>query len=864
MKKLIFALALSFAFCIMSHAVPAYPWPVKYRQPDGSVVTIQLHGDENYHYATMNGIVVARGSDGFYRRASLPVRKSHVTKASMVRPVLRTNNGVKKAIGMGQNKFLVILVEYADLQFTVENPREAFYAMLNERGYSQNGGTGSVYDYYYDNSTHQFDPTFDVIGPVKVSKGYAEYGKNHTEDDDDDPENDGQDMDPAGLFSEACRIAHDQGLVNYADYDNDHDGYVDNIFFYYAGHNEAEHGGEDTIWPHASGLNPRENAYDGVKIYSYACSSEYKGAPSSSGTPPTMAGIGTFCHEFGHVLGLPDFYDTDYEKNGSASNVYAFSLMCSGNYNNNGRTPPYLSIMERYQLGWADIPVWEESGHKTLGPVYQNNGAMTPSSTDGEFFLYEVRDGTGWDAYIKAYSSNPVVNGMLVYHVDMSNNPVGETTAIRLWYSNDINIYAEHPCYYMVLPKQSYNNYNDMLYPGTTGTTTFEGTDWAKLKTRYVLSNITYSNGTVDLDLEVPGSLLLKGKAVDSSGNPLEGVKVEVSLADDPAVQSLKERTFISLKDLKKTAKYSTQTGSDGTYEVEIPGLGAKTLDIVFSKDMFNSEHFQITTSGGAALQNVVMYNYSEGKPATLSKNSGASGYAIGFSQQAETYSATLAVLYYSSELEPYNGYNVENISFMMKGSGEAPAQVDVFVDFDNERVLTKTVTAPVYNRVQTIDVSDAGITIPSGKNVYIGYAVKDIKEQYWMAIDGENGVDGGGMVRGGFVTTGGVPQEWQAVGYNFIINTGLTQIVSPFSGLGIRVISKSADGKYANGSTFPLTFVDGSVGGTPTSVAWYYDGQPVSGEAITLSASGTHTVKAVVTYPDGNIEEIEQVIEVL
>ena len=279
---------------------------------------------------------------------------------------------------------------------------------------------------------------------------------------------------------------------------------------------------------------------------------------------------------------------------------------------------------------------------------------------------------------------------------------------------------------------------------------------------------------------------------------------------------------------------------------------------------MFNSEHFQITPNGGSAVQDVVMYNYSEGKPATLSKNGGATGYAIGYSQAADSYSATLAVLYYANELEPYVGYNFDSISFMMNGSGAAPAQVDVFVDFDNERVFTKTVTAPVYKRIQTIDISDAGITVPSGKNVYFGYAVKDIKEQYWMSIDGENGVDGGGMVRGGFVTTGGVPQEWQAVGYNFIINAGLTQIVSPFSGLGIRVISKSADGKYANGSTFPLTFVDGSVGGTPTSVAWYYDGQPVSGEAITLSASGTHTVKAVVTYPDGNIEEIEQVIEVL
>lgn len=863
MKKLLFALVLSFASCVMSYAVPAYPWPVKHRQPDGSVVTIQLHGDENYHYMTMNGNVVAKSRDGFYRRASLPVRSVSASRLRAVRPVLRGNGTRKSSISMGQNKFLVILVEFDDLQFTVENPQEAFYAMLNERGYSQNGGTGSVYDYYYENSTHQFDPVFDVVGPVKVSKGYAEYGKNHTEDDDEDPENDGQDMDPAGLFSEACHIAHDQGLVNFADYDNDHDGYVDNVFFYYAGHNEAEQGGEDTIWPHASGLNPRENGFDGVKVYSYACSSEYKGAPSTTGAAPTMAGIGTFCHEFGHVLGLPDFYDIDYEKNGSASNVYHFSLMCSGNYNNNGRTPPYLSIMERYMLGWAEIPWWKESGHKTLGPVYENQGAMTPTSTEGEFFLYEVRDGSGWDSKIKIYSSDQPVGGMLVYHVDMSNNRVGETTAVRLWSSNDINAYAVHPCYYLELPKNSYSNYNDMLYPGTTGTTTFEGTDWASLKTRFVLSNISYSNGTVDLDLEAPNSLLLGGKAVDSSGNPVEGVLVEVSLADDPAVQSLKQRTFISLKDLKKASKYSVRTGADGKYEVDIPGFGSKNLEIVFSKDMFNTEHFSIKTNGGAATQDVVMYNYSEGKPATLSKNTGAEG-AIGYSQKADSYSATLATLYYANELKPYVGYNLESISFHINGSGEAPAQVDVFVDFGSSRVLTKTVTSPVYKRMQTIDVSDAGITIPSGQNVFIGYAVKDIKEQYWMSIDAEDGVNGGGMIRGGFMTTGGAIEDWQDVGYNFIIDANLTQIVSPFSGVGIRVISRSADGKYANGSTFPLTFVDDSVGGTPTSVAWYYDGQPVSGEAITLSASGTHTVKAVVTYPDGNIEEIEQVIEVL
>ncbi|MBR5924721.1 MAG: M6 family metalloprotease domain-containing protein [Bacteroidales bacterium] len=849
MKKALFTLVLSFAFCVMSYAVPAYPWPIKYRQPDGSVVTIQLHGDENYHYTTMGGKVVARGKDGFYHAASLPARSnSSIKRVRTANARLRSGAVDGRAISMGQKRFLIILVEFQDLEFTVENPHDAFSAMLNQTGYSANGGTGSVHDYYYENSTGQFDPVYDVVGPVKVSKGFAEYGKNDDE---------GHDVDPRGAFAEACKIAHEQGIVNFAQYDNDRDGYVDNVFFYYAGHNEAEAGGDDTIWPHASGLNPRENGYDGVKVYSYACSSEYKG---SSGT--NMAGIGTFCHEFGHVLGLPDFYDVDYEKNGSNDTVYDFSLMSSGNYNNNGRTPPYLSILERWMLGWADVSWWDEAGQKSLRPVQENSGAMTRTSVEDEFFLYEVRSGTGWDSYIKVRSSDAPVNGLVVYHVDYSTNQVADAgEAIKLWGNNSLNAYAVHPCYYMVLPKSSWSNFNDMLYPGTTGTTTFEGTDWASLKTRYKLSDIQYSDGTVTLNLEVPNSLILNGKVTDSNGAPLSGVTVEVALANESAVQALKQRQFISLKELRKVSKYSTSTGQDGTYELEIPGSGSKVLEIVWSKEMFNTEHRTVTTYGGTARQDVTMLNYSEGKPATLSKNNGSAGYAIGYTTAAENYSATLAMRYSAEELKPYVGYNIDAITFMMRGS--SATRVDVFVDFGAERAFTKTITSPKFNKKQTIDISDAGIVIPSGKDVFIGYAVKEISgEQYWMSIDGADPVDGGGMIVGNFITSG--TTEWQTVKYNFIIDADLTQVVSPYAGLGIRVINRSEDGKYTTGSTFPLTFVDNYIGGIPDSVAWYFDGQPVSGEAITLTTSGQHTVKAVVTYSNGNIEEIEQVIEVL
>lgn len=59
---------------------------------------------------------------------------------------------------------------------------------------------------------------------------------------------------------------------------------------------------------------------------------------------PKVEGIGTFCHEFSHCLGLPDFYDTNYNGHfGMAS----WSLMDSGSYNDDGYTPIGYSAYEK-------------------------------------------------------------------------------------------------------------------------------------------------------------------------------------------------------------------------------------------------------------------------------------------------------------------------------------------------------------------------------------------------------------------------------------------------------------------------------------------------------------------------------------
>ena len=844
MKKYILLSVASLFLYISLDAAPAYPYPIKYRQPDGSIIEITLHGDEFWHYTTSGGKVVELGDDGFYHPAVKPFYNPQKRRMNnLSRPIVPAREAGRKSISIGKKRFPVFLVEFSDLKFTVENPVEAFSKMLNERGYSENGGTGSVYDYYYENSCGQFDPAYDVIGPVTLSKGFAEYGGNN---------DDGSDKDARGAFVEACSLALAQNLIDFSQYDNDGDGYIDNLFFYFAGHNEAEGGSKDAIWPHQSYLG--NFSANGVRAGSYACTSEYRG---SSGT--TMAGIGTFCHEFGHALGLPDFYDTDYEKNGTADAVYAFSLMCNGNYNNNGRTPPYLGALERWILGWIeDLPELGTSQDVNIRPVYENGGCTTPTSVEGEFFLYEVRDGSGWDRYIKASNKDNPPSGMLVYHVDMSDgNLISSYPASSLWSSNDLNCYGSHPCYYIVRPTISYSSYQDLMFPGTSGTTTFEGVDWAKQESGYKLTDIAYNDGTAAFKLSAFENRTLSGKVNDSKGRPLQGVQVSVTFDSDAAMAALKSSSkLLAPASIKRLSSLQATTGEDGSYSIEIPVSASLDVTVVFSLEYFTTRTEPLKLSKAkATVLDITMFNVSEGEPALLKKYS-VPGSALGFTSSADSWSATNAVLFKKEELAAYAGYKFTTINYMI--AGNKADVVDVFIDFGTKRAFTRTIK-PEFNKLHSIDISDAGIIIPENTNVYVGYAVKDITTQYWMTIDGATGVEGGGMMRSGYQTAGG--RDWNESGYNFVISADIMSVVSPFTSLGIKVISNPGQGEpYSAGTEFTFAFENPFAGGVAASTIWYFDGVQTSDPSVVLTA-GTHTIKAVVTYADGSEEEIEQVI---
>ena len=506
-KRMILALALLVAGFQILNAIPAYPGKIVYTQPDGKRIVLQRHGDEFGHWMTnASGKVVRLEADGFYREVSdetvATIQRNAAVRRSEARQARSAKANARSVTG--QRHFLVILVEFSDLGYTTcEDPNSSFNALLNEVGYSVNGGTGSAHDYFLENSNGRFEPIFDVFGPVVLPKSKSYYGSNDYS---------GNDKHPEEALIDGCMLLDDE--IDFTQYDGDGDGEVDMVLMYYAGYGEADSYDSNSIWPHEWSLDSAGQSLklDGVKINTYACTNEKIG---QGWNKDKMCGIGTACHEFGHALGLPDLYDTNYESNGYAGGLYSYSVMCSGAYNNEGRTPPYYCFEERKFLGWvtdADYQEFGDTGVYSISPINTEMAYRTFTDMDGEYFIYENRTKTGWDLYIPE-------EGMIVYHVDKSSRKVGWTTAANLWNnwesSNSINATGTHPCYYIV-PAGDQSSLNYTSYSGGgeaeragmafpyKNINTYVPLSWNGVEGIIHFSDISYKNSTVTLRAFVP------------------------------------------------------------------------------------------------------------------------------------------------------------------------------------------------------------------------------------------------------------------------------------------------------------------------------------------------------------------------
>ena len=334
-------------------------------------------------------------------------------------PFMQRVAGITKSETKVTKHGLVILAQYKDVKF--RHSRTDFVNLLTKEGYSHNGATGSAMEYFNAQFGDKVNFSFDVSEIVTLPSNRQYYGANNRY---------GEDMRPAEMIIDACRLADSN--IDFSTYDDDGDGYVDNVFVFFAGEDEAEEpDNEDLIWSHAwyiesgAGLSLQ---LDGKRIDSYACTAEM-----SYGS---LSGIGTFCHEYSHTFDLPDLYDTDYEENGWAAGMWTWtSLMDGGNMNNGSNTPPYYNAIERELLGIAEPVIIETDGTYTLEPIHSSNRFYRINTeVEGVYYLIEYRAETHWDEYIGG-------SGMLIYHIDKSSRYQ------RRWdIDNTVNAYASHQC----------------------------------------------------------------------------------------------------------------------------------------------------------------------------------------------------------------------------------------------------------------------------------------------------------------------------------------------------------------------------------------------------------------------------------
>lgn len=495
MKKFLALMSVGL-LCLAAQAIPADPRPVQVTQPDGSTLSISLHGDEFFHITTtQDGYTVLKNAAGYYTYARLDgdqlVASDRIARDAAQRSAadhaflsalpkglasqsmvesgqrrLARRNGSMRRVGadgyMDYERFkgLIILINYTDKRFSMSDPNAFYDAMVNTpnfTGYSIGNSrvsmTGSVRDYFYDNSNHIFDPSFDIVGPVDVN--YACTYPQSTANADQ-------------VFYQALAAADE--LVDFNDYDSDHDGYVDMVFFLVAGFSANYSGNNESyLWPHMYYLYYAP-PHDGVRFSLYACSTELSGWEGYGRWAYDIGGIGTFCHEFSHVLGLPDLYDTDYTGSGGESrNPDGWSIMAGGSGDNYGRNPVGYSLYERYALGFTKPIVIDGSASIAMQPLDESNeGYRLNTVNPDEFFLIENRQMGKWDRNLPG-------TGMLVARVDSTDE--------RIWWMNEVNVNPSHMYYELLRANYEGRDGQGDPFPGSYGVTSLTNFTTPNLRT---------------------------------------------------------------------------------------------------------------------------------------------------------------------------------------------------------------------------------------------------------------------------------------------------------------------------------------------------------------------------------------------
>ena len=442
-------------------AAKAESIPVQVRQADGSVITVILRGDEHINwYTTLDGVLLVQGADNNYYIGKVEKSGNLIATQQLAHEALTRSQAERNLIAKqdkekffayvnkiaeesenaynnspltrgpivdsgyggvpyfphtGSPKALVILAEFQDTTFTIQDTKKVFtnYLMnedhFSDTRYGQNQNYKGVRGYFKDCSYGKFTPEFNVVGPVKLPREQTYYGEG-----DDNIE---------ALMEDACSAI--DNIVNFADYDANNDGMVDLVYVIYAGHS-ANYGGNKVtdIWPKSGTVNTT-NTYDGKSIHRYGVSNELAGKENKKKEKEKINGIGLFCHEFSHTLGLPDIYayKTPAEDQDNQGMEY-WDLMDGGPSVYNGMIPPSYLAWEREVMGWMEIDELKDNCDIENLKTIDNGGKaykiVNPNNSNEYIVLQSMQKG----AWNQGWGDGTYGKGLLAYRVSYPYNKV--------------------------------------------------------------------------------------------------------------------------------------------------------------------------------------------------------------------------------------------------------------------------------------------------------------------------------------------------------------------------------------------------------------------------------------------------------
>lgn len=458
MKKILLSIAFALVGIASGFAAKAYSGIITVTQSDGTELNVRMYGDEHFNWLTTeDGVLLVQEGNNYYiaettsygtlkatkfiahnanKRVSAEIKaikkQNHsrfrsyaIEQASTAKAMGTGNNGVKYFPHSGSPKALVILVEFSDTTFrSGEKAKNVFEHFLKGNvkdalpdGYEAYTGSyknknlrnkGSVSDYFYDMSKGTYTPQFDVVGPYKLNHSSLYYGQ-------------GKKDNTYALVSDACKAADKD--VDFSRYDADGDGMVDLVYIIYAGYPASMSGNPNDIWPKSGPGDGSFGTYDGKQVCRYGVHAELNfGWALNKKNGFLLSGIGLFCHEFSHTLGLPDLYPTDDASKVDNQNPEMWDLMDGGEYTyNGGYCPTPYSPWELYVMGWTSpVELGDKAKQVTLNSYYKERTAYKINGENDEYLLIQnIQKGGWWNGIANVYNT-----GMLIWRIDYGTKDV--------------------------------------------------------------------------------------------------------------------------------------------------------------------------------------------------------------------------------------------------------------------------------------------------------------------------------------------------------------------------------------------------------------------------------------------------------